>query len=191
MKSTYDVVAIVVVRPSRPTISAGHHLKKWLSKRTYLICGFIRPLFTPLRSNNPRAQIWEKIRRRAGKCPPRRRNDGAHQGTVKKEDAGRLRHHRYPLGWAQVLALDHSEKSGGPPGSGPPARGRTSSNDHRHDRGKRPCLELAQQLQAIVASCAHLYERSLINPSQVRIGSSRRGGCVRHRDISGVCRHRS
>jgi transcription antitermination factor NusG len=56
---------------------------------------------------------------------------------VKKEDAGRLRHHRYPLGWAQVLALDHSEKSGGPPGSGPPARGRTSSNDHRHDRGKR------------------------------------------------------
>jgi len=27
-------------------------------------------------------------------------------------------------------------------------------------------LELAQQLQAIVASCAHLYERSLINPSQ-------------------------
>ena len=90
-----------------------------------------------MRSNNPRAQIWEKIRRRAGKCPPRRRNDGAHQGTVKKEDAGRLRHHRYPLGWAQVLALDHSEKSGGPPGSGPPARGRTSSNDHRHDRGKR------------------------------------------------------
>src|SRR5258705_5569975 len=43
-------------------------------------------------------------------------------------------------GVAQVLALDHSEKSGGPPGSGPPARGRTSSNDHRHDRGKRPCL---------------------------------------------------
>ena len=43
-------------------MSAGHHLKKWLSKRTYLLCGFIGPLITPLRSNNPRAQIWEKIR---------------------------------------------------------------------------------------------------------------------------------
>jgi hypothetical protein len=166
MKSTYDVVAIVVVRRFEADNKCWPSLKK-MALQTDLSNLRLHPaLITPLRSNNSRAQIWEKIRRRAGKCPPRRRNDGAHQGTVKKEDAGRLRHHRYPLGWAQVLALDRSEKSGGPPGSGPPARGRTSSNDHRHDRGKRPCLELAQQLQAIVASCAHLYERSLINPSQ-------------------------
>ena len=43
MKSTYDVVAIVVVRRFEADKSAGHHLKKWLSKRPYLICGFIRP----------------------------------------------------------------------------------------------------------------------------------------------------
>ena len=113
MKSTYDVVAIVVVRRFEADNKCWPSLKKMALQTDLSNCGFIRPLITPLRSNNSRAQIWEKIRRRAGKCPPRRRNDGAHQGTVKKEDAGRLRHHRYPLGWAQVLALDHSEKSGG------------------------------------------------------------------------------
>ena len=34
-------------------MSAGHHLKKWLSKRTYLLCGFIGPLITPLKIEQP------------------------------------------------------------------------------------------------------------------------------------------
>ena len=86
MKSTYDVVAIVVVRRFEADNKCWPSLKK-MALQTDLSNLRLHPaLITPLRSNNPRAQIWEKIRRRAGKCPPRRRNDGAHQGTVEKEE---------------------------------------------------------------------------------------------------------
>jgi hypothetical protein len=66
MKSTYDVVAIVVVRRFEADNKCWPSLKK-MALQTDLSNLRLHPaLITPLRSNNPRAQIWDEERRARG-----------------------------------------------------------------------------------------------------------------------------
>ena len=53
MKSTYDVVAIVVVRRFEADNKCWPSLQKMALQTDYLICGFIRPLITPIEIEQP------------------------------------------------------------------------------------------------------------------------------------------